>query len=73
VFSGGLSMKPLRVTAHSIACAAGIGVPALSSALRAGKTGLRPNDFGESPLSTWIGRVSGVEDVHLPAHLLDWD
>jgi 3-oxoacyl-[acyl-carrier-protein] synthase-1 len=66
-------MKPLRVTAHSIACAVGTGVPALSAALRARTTGLRPNDFGESPLSTWIGRVPGVEDVRLPDHLLGWD
>jgi 3-oxoacyl-[acyl-carrier-protein] synthase I len=66
-------MKPLRITSHSIACAAGVGLPALSSALRTGTTGLRPNDFGESPLSTWIGRVPGVEDVRLPAHLLEWD
>jgi 3-oxoacyl-[acyl-carrier-protein] synthase I len=66
-------MKPLRVTAHSIACAAGIGVPAVSAALRAGTSGLRPNDFGESPLATWVGRVPGVEDVQLPAHLRGWD
>lgn len=66
-------MKPLRITSHSIACAAGVGLPALSAALRAGATGLRPNDFGESPLPTWIGRVPGVEDVRIPEHLLDWD
>jgi 3-oxoacyl-[acyl-carrier-protein] synthase-1 len=66
-------MKPLRITSHSIACAAGVGLPALSAALRAGTSGLRPNDFGESPLATWIGRVPGVEDVRLPEHLLDWD
>ncbi len=66
-------MKPLRITSHSIACAAGVGLPALSAALRAGTTGLRANDFGESPLPTWIGRVPGVEDVRLPGHLLDWD
>jgi len=66
-------LKPLRVTSHSIACAAGIGLPALSAALRNAASGLRPNDFGESPLATWIGRVSGVEDVRLPGHLLEWD
>ena len=66
-------MKPLQVTAHSVACATGVGLPALSAALRAGTSGLRPNDFGESPLPTWIGRVPGVEDVRLPGHLLDWD
>jgi 3-oxoacyl-[acyl-carrier-protein] synthase I len=66
-------MRPLRITSHSIACAAGVGMPALSASLRAGTTGLRPNDFGETPLATWIGRVSGVEDVRLPGRLLEWD
>jgi 3-oxoacyl-[acyl-carrier-protein] synthase-1 len=66
-------MTPLRVTAHSIACPAGIGLSELASALRDGRSGLRPNDFGESPLPTWIGRVPGVEDVDLPVRLADWD
>jgi 3-oxoacyl-[acyl-carrier-protein] synthase-1 len=48
-------------------------VPALASALRERQSGLRPNDFGESPLPTWIGRVPGVEAVELPGHLTDWD
>lgn len=66
-------MTPLRITGHSIACSAGIGVPELASALRERRSGLRPNDFGESPLPTWIGRVPGVEGVALPGHLADWD
>jgi 3-oxoacyl-[acyl-carrier-protein] synthase-1 len=66
-------MTPLRVTGHSIACPAGIGLPELASALREGRSGLRPNDFGESPLPTWIGRVPGVEAVDLPTGLADWD
>ena len=52
-------MKPLRVTGHSIACAAGIGQQALAAALRDRASGLRPNDFSEYPLATWIGRVAG--------------
>jgi len=66
-------MTPLRITGHSIACPAGIGVPELASALRGSRSGLRPNDFGDSPLPTWIGRVPGVEAVALPGHLADWD
>jgi len=66
-------MKPLRITSHSIACAAGVGLPALRSALRDRVSGLRPNDFGESPLATWIGRVPGIEDVRLPSRLREWD
>jgi len=66
-------MKPLRVTGHSIACAAGIGQHALAAALRNRASGLRPNDFSEYPLATWIGRVAGIEDVCLPDHLREWD
>jgi 3-oxoacyl-[acyl-carrier-protein] synthase-1 len=66
-------MTPLRITGHSIACSAGIGARELAAALREGRSGLRPNDFGESPLPTWIGRVPGVEAVELPGRLADWD
>jgi 3-oxoacyl-[acyl-carrier-protein] synthase-1 len=66
-------MTPLRIAGHSIACAAGVGRPALSAALRERASGLRPNDFGASPLATWIGRVPGIEDVELPHHLAAWD
>ena len=66
-------MQPLRVTGHSIACAAGIGQQALATALRNRASGLRPNDFSEYPLATWIGRVAGIEDVRLPDHLMEWD
>jgi len=48
-------------------------VPELASALRERRSGLRPNDFGESPLPTWIGRVEGIEAVELPPRLADWD
>jgi len=66
-------MRRLRVTGHSIASAAGIGQRALADALRNGASGLRPNDFSEFPLATWIGRVPGVEDVGLPGRLREWD
>ena len=64
---------PLRITAHSVACAAGVGVAALEASLRARRSGLRPNDFTEAPLATWIGRVPGVEGAALPAHLAEWE
>jgi 3-oxoacyl-[acyl-carrier-protein] synthase I len=64
---------PLRITAHSVACAAGVGVAALEDSLRARHSGLRPNDFTEAPLATWIGRVPGVEGAALPAHLAEWE
>ncbi len=66
-------MRPLRVTACSVASACGAGVAALSAALRDGRSGLRANDFTEAPLATFIGRVPGVEDCALPADLADWE
>ena len=56
-------MRPLRVTHHSIVCAAGTGRAALAAALHAGASGLRPNDFGANPLPTWIGRVDGLDGL----------
>ena len=48
------------------------GREALLDALRAGRGGLRANDFGREPLATWIGRVAGVEDTALPASLSNY-
>jgi 3-oxoacyl-[acyl-carrier-protein] synthase-1 len=66
-------MTPLRVTQHSIVCAAGSGRQAFARALRERRTGLRPNDWGATPLPTWIGRVEGIEQVELPADVRAWD
>ncbi len=66
-------LPPLRITAYTTTTAAGPGKAALLSILRSGKTALRANDFGPSPLSTWIGRVAGIESEALPKALADWD
>ena len=65
-------MQPTRITAYTATCAAGAGREALLGALRAGRGGLRANDFGREPLATWIGRVTGVEDTPLPASLSNY-
>ena len=59
-------MQPLRITAFTATCAAGSGRAELLRALESGKSGLRPNDFGREPLTTFVGRVAGVEDAPLP-------
>ena len=66
-------LSPLRITAYTTTTAAGPGKAALLSILRSGKTALRANDFGPSPLATWIGRVAGIESEALPRPLADWD
>jgi len=41
--------------------------------MRGGTSALTPNDFGVEPLSTWIGRVVGVESAPLPNALAAWE
>ena len=54
-------MKPLFATSFSIASALGRGTAPTFEALRAGRGGLRRNDFPGSALDTWIGRVENVD------------
>lgn len=62
-------MTPISITAHTVSSALGAGVQCTFEALLAGGSGLRQNDFDQCPLTTWIGRVAGVEDVTLPTPL----
>ncbi len=64
---------PLRINAFTACSAAGKGVTATLEALRSRRSGLTPNDFGTRPVDTYIGRVRGLEDTPLPAHLEHWD
>jgi 3-oxoacyl-[acyl-carrier-protein] synthase-1 len=41
--------------------------------MREARSGLRPNDFTHTPLSTWVGRVPGVEATPLPAQFSDYE
>jgi 3-oxoacyl-[acyl-carrier-protein] synthase-1 len=68
-----LRFRPLRVTAYTVCTAAGTGRAATLSALAERRSGLTPNDFGPSPLATWIGRVPGLEDEALPAEWAQWE
>ncbi len=71
-------VTPLAITAYTATTALGHGRDAQYAALRARRSGLRRNDFGEgtvaaAALETWIGRVEGVEDLRLPDSLADID
>ena len=68
-----LKFRPLRVTAYTVCSAAGTGRAATLSALVERRSGLPPNDFGASPLATWIGRVPGLEEQALPAAWAEWE
>jgi 3-oxoacyl-[acyl-carrier-protein] synthase-1 len=68
-----LSMTPVAISAHTATSAIGRGLDAHLTSLREARSGLRPNDFSSAPLDCWIGRVAGVEDEPLPAHLALWE
>ena len=68
-----LRFRPLRVTAYTVCTAAGTGCAATLSSLAGRRSGLTRNDFGPSPLATWIGRVPGLEDQALPAQWAQWE
>ncbi|MGH8747196.1 MAG: beta-ketoacyl synthase N-terminal-like domain-containing protein, partial [Burkholderiales bacterium] len=66
-------MQPLYVTGLCIASALGAGLARSFAALRAGTSGLRPNDFEPFPHPTWIGRVDGLESMPVAGALARFD
>ncbi|MCF6353816.1 MAG: beta-ketoacyl-[acyl-carrier-protein] synthase family protein [Candidatus Polarisedimenticolaceae bacterium] len=61
--------RPIRITAYTLTNALGSGVDASLHALQSGQSGLRPCDLQDVDLSTWIGRVDGIEAQPLPTAL----
>lgn len=66
-------MPAIAIRAYTATTALGRGNAAQREALRARRSGLRRNDFGDAPLPTWIGRVDGLEEAALPAALARWE
>ena len=66
-------MDPLILSAYTLVSALGRGLDATCAALRERRSGLRPCDFLDAALNTWIGRVDGVEQVTLPQPLDHFD
>ncbi len=66
-------MKPLAITARTVTNALGRGVAASLAALRAEQSGLRPCDFEDADLPTWIGRVAGLENEPLTGEFAAFD
>jgi 3-oxoacyl-[acyl-carrier-protein] synthase-1 len=66
-------ITPLAVSAYTATSALGRGLAMHRSALGAGRTGLRANDFSLAPLECWVGRVDGVEQAPLPTSLAAWE
>jgi 3-oxoacyl-[acyl-carrier-protein] synthase I len=66
-------VNPLPITALATASPIGLGLDAALSALRQGQSGLRPNDFDDAALPTWIGRVDAIEACTLSGTLQTCD
>jgi 3-oxoacyl-[acyl-carrier-protein] synthase-1 len=67
------TMEPLPVSAIATANPLGLGLAATWDALREGRSGLRPNDFDDAAIDTWIGRIPGLERHMTHEDLGDWD
>jgi 3-oxoacyl-[acyl-carrier-protein] synthase-1 len=66
-------MTAVRVPAFTACSALGRGRDAHFAALRERRSGLRPNDFTDTPIATWIGRVDDLEESALPGRLSEWE
>lgn len=66
-------MAALTVTAMATANPLGRGLSATWDALREERHGLRPNDFEDADVKTWIGRVEGLEVEPITGELADFD
>ncbi|CAL1240021.1 beta-ketoacyl-[acyl-carrier-protein] synthase family protein [Candidatus Methylocalor cossyra] len=66
-------MPPVRLKAWTLVSALGAGVAATLAGLRERRSGLRPCDFLEARLPTWIGRVEGLERAPVIDRLARYD
>jgi 3-oxoacyl-[acyl-carrier-protein] synthase-1 len=66
-------MQALALTHYTVVNALGRGLSATLAALLAGRSGLRHCDFMDAALDTWIGRVDGLEQEPVVAHLREYD
>ncbi len=68
-----MPIHPLQLSAYSLVNALGRGINASWSALQESRSGLRPCDFPDTPLTTWIGRVDGLEEEAITGNLAHFD
>ena len=69
-------MTLLAISSYTTSNAAGIGNAAMALALRAGRSGLAPNNLDWAPLPCWIGHIPGIHDdgpVEIPHILREFD
>jgi len=63
----------LKITGYTLASALGVGIKDTLDALQSSKTGLRPFDFTDTRLDTWIGRVDTIENQPVSGDLSRFD
>ncbi|SLM46832.1 Beta-ketoacyl synthase [Nitrospira japonica] len=66
-------MPPLAMTALATANPLGLGLQATWNALSESRHGLRPNDFLDVTVKTWIGRIAGIEEEPITGSFGAWD
>lgn len=66
-------MQPLKLSAFTLASPLGTGTDAALNALREGRSGLEKCDFLDVDLDTYIGRISGLENMPVRAKLAAYD
>jgi 3-oxoacyl-[acyl-carrier-protein] synthase I len=66
-------MTPITITHYTLSNALGCGKQASLEALRMGHSGLQPCDLDDVDLSTWIGRVHGLEDMPVDSAFAKYD
>ncbi len=68
-----MAADPLMISACTLVNALGRGTRACFDALEQDRGGLRPCDFDDVDIDTWIGRVDGLEDEPVVAELGGFD
>ena len=66
-------MRPLLISAATIASCLGRGVDATRAALASGTSGLAPCRFETAALETYVGEIAGVDETRLPPALAAFD
>jgi 3-oxoacyl-[acyl-carrier-protein] synthase-1 len=66
-------MRPLAIADFTVVSALGHGRAPTLAALQAGRTGLARQDFETASIDTWLGVVSGADEVQLAPQLAEHD
>ncbi len=66
-------MRPLAIADFTVVSALGIGREDHRAALHEQRSGLARRGFETAELDTWLGVVDGVDDIQLPAEMVDFE